>query len=344
MRCQAPWRLYFADALSQYVKIWFQSGINAPPPGGPPRMPACLSDPSSVSISDEMPAPWRLTTSGGLPVKMKFQSQTRCQPPGDDAQLGRRDSTVSEFQSQTRCQPPGDHHKAVVSAGNLSFNLRRDASPLATSVVKSDGQSAHLSFNLRRDASPLTTLLIRYAEQVELGFNLRRDASPLTTSSHVQQPPAFGFNLRRDASPLTTHEPTSMMASLLSFNLRRDASPLTTQEGLDRAISCFNLRRDASPLTTKIRRNNLGRLMFQSQTRCQPPDDACLTNQAPAGSFGFNLRRDASPLTTLRALARTLLSPFGFNLRRDASPLTTRCGAYPFYHLVVSISDEMPAP
>src|SRR5437588_832313 len=38
----------------------------------------------SISISDEMPGPWRLHHSDGrIPCSISFQSQTRCQAPGD---------------------------------------------------------------------------------------------------------------------------------------------------------------------------------------------------------------------------------------------------------------------
>src|SRR6266566_756656 len=86
-----------------------------------------------ISISDEMPGPWRRGTA--LPSTDTiaiFQSQTRCQAPGDATITACRTSpcmiSISDempgpwrqecvscqdyvsclFQSQTRCQAPGD--------------------------------------------------------------------------------------------------------------------------------------------------------------------------------------------------------------------------------------------
>src|SRR6266699_1292391 len=62
-----------------------------------------------ISISDEMPGPWRPYA------------------------ILQRHSKIGGFQSQTRCQAPGDvylHTSRRESEHN--FNLRRDARPLAT--------------------------------------------------------------------------------------------------------------------------------------------------------------------------------------------------------------------
>src|SRR6266567_2199232 len=63
-----------------------------------------------ISISDEMPGPWRPAASWVMRVmKCRFQSQTRCQAPGDPC-IG-----------------------YLLHALLIYFNLRRDARPLATS-------------------------------------------------------------------------------------------------------------------------------------------------------------------------------------------------------------------
>src|SRR5437588_591158 len=68
-----------------------------------------ISHMMSISMSDEMPGPWRLSLYV-MPLAShgKFQSQTRCQAPGD---------VPMWFIMMNR-------------EGN--FNLRRDARPLAT--------------------------------------------------------------------------------------------------------------------------------------------------------------------------------------------------------------------
>ncbi len=65
-----------------------------------------------------------------------------------------------------------------------------------------------LRFNLKRDASPLATFGGRIVETYSLRFNLKRDASPLATQYHYvsQHYPSTSFNLKRDASPLATRK------------------------------------------------------------------------------------------------------------------------------------------
>src|SRR6266487_1459186 len=63
----------------------------------------------NVSISTEMPGPWRHLMDRGLLI------------------------VLEEFQSQPRCQAPGDEKWAKRYAHSMcSFNLNRDARPLAT--------------------------------------------------------------------------------------------------------------------------------------------------------------------------------------------------------------------
>src|SRR5207247_1909053 len=93
-----------------------------------------------VSISTEMPGPWRRSLlTGQSKLCPAFQSQPRCQAPGDPM-VASATARNEVFQSQPRCQAPGDydasHQRQVVFE---NFNLNRDARPLATdlySVIK----------------------------------------------------------------------------------------------------------------------------------------------------------------------------------------------------------------
>src|SRR5207248_8548406 len=61
-----------------------------------------------VSISDEMPGPWRQdrVTASGLGSK-RFNLRRDARPLATLSDIGQRPSQP-EFQSQTRCQAPGD--------------------------------------------------------------------------------------------------------------------------------------------------------------------------------------------------------------------------------------------
>src|SRR6266536_3221351 len=76
-----------------------------------------------------------LATEGvtlGAIVETEFQSQPRCQAPGDEV-ITYLPPGSSVFQSQPRCQAPGDLIVELGSGIDAScFNLNRDARPLAT--------------------------------------------------------------------------------------------------------------------------------------------------------------------------------------------------------------------
>src|SRR6266487_6378714 len=105
-----------------------------------------------------MPGPWRRKPRRRImKIEGTFQSQPRCQAPGDGDEGMSEDRTnssfnlnrdarplatkcptiirvrTSRFQSQPRCQAPGDPLPTVkVRETHLSFTLNRDARPLAT--------------------------------------------------------------------------------------------------------------------------------------------------------------------------------------------------------------------
>ena len=67
------------------------------------------NDAAIVSISTEMPGPWRQCIRWrGIHMAGEFQSQPRCQAPGDIELCHGIALIGSLFQSQPRCQAPGD--------------------------------------------------------------------------------------------------------------------------------------------------------------------------------------------------------------------------------------------
>src|SRR5207247_204945 len=135
----------------------------------------------SVSISTEMPGPWRL-----LPLK-------------------------------------------VVGIHLISFNLNRDARPLATHLHKFP-RLAVQGFNLNRDARPLATRFFLTIHNVVVCFNLNRDARPLATSGLMY---SLSMSSRFQSQP-RCQAPGDlkliccMATTPTSFNLNRDARPLAT--------------------------------------------------------------------------------------------------------------------
>ena len=82
---------------------------------------AMQRQPNGVSISSEMPGPWRRTRSCCIYVSTVFQSQARCQAPGD-ADMRLRISANILFQSQARCQAPGDMPDLAVGMHRVSIS------------------------------------------------------------------------------------------------------------------------------------------------------------------------------------------------------------------------------
>ena len=99
----------------------------------PDRQPVTRARSSSVSISGEMPLLWRHKAQASITRPMQISIS------GEMPLLWRRSIFLYSLA----------HLQA-------SFNLRRDAAPLATLTSWRIGPST-ISFNLRRDAAPLAT-------------------------------------------------------------------------------------------------------------------------------------------------------------------------------------------
>src|SRR5205085_818443 len=94
---------------------------------------------------------YRYSSSRGATV---IQSQARSQSAGDKSPIC-GDRRLSQFQSQARSQSAGDQGAPLFNKSHSkSFNLRREANPLATNIEEHIGEIP-LGFNLRREANPL---------------------------------------------------------------------------------------------------------------------------------------------------------------------------------------------
>src|SRR6266568_2913686 len=91
-----------------------------------------------VSISSEMPAPWRPCKHSLYQLNcLCFNLKRDASPVATYAALRTGEIKVL-FQSQARCQPRGDVMSVVSRKKEGScFNLKRDASPVATARAAS---------------------------------------------------------------------------------------------------------------------------------------------------------------------------------------------------------------
>src|SRR5205823_649865 len=84
-------------------------------------------------ISDEMPGPWRQYSACCATHRLTHFNLRRDARPLATLASPHRHSIRGLFQSQTRCQAPGDAADHSPSGWlDCYFNLRRDARPLAT--------------------------------------------------------------------------------------------------------------------------------------------------------------------------------------------------------------------
>ncbi len=209
-------------------------------------------------------------------MNTKFQSQPRCQAPGDEEKRKTVEDFIAEFQSQPRCQAPGDQVEAIrFKHLDLSFNLNRDARPLATG--KSNQETwTNKRFNLNRDARPLATpgpvaqpdTTNQFQSQPRCQFHEQRSRAMFQSQPRCQAPGdrcqaspqrknkcQFQSQPRCQA-PGDLSERKRIVRRYGSFNLNRDARPLATEYPQSMNISSsfrFNLNRDARPLATKAK-------------------------------------------------------------------------------------------
>ena len=171
--------------MPRTITTWFQSQTRRQPCGdGQVRRAGQLFQ--SVSISNETPALWRRPRAGCRTASI----------------------LVSISNETPALWRPIDGK--VVQDGRACFNLKRDASPVATSSVWSQ-QGAASGVAMSNETPALWRLSITVRSlPVYLRFNLKRDASPVATqmNSPVAAPyPGFQSQTRRqpcgDASACT---------------------------------------------------------------------------------------------------------------------------------------------
>src|SRR6266487_2820804 len=113
-------------------------------------------------------------------MPVSFQSQPRCQAPGDTITFLYK-SNVCWFQSQPRCQAPGDEYKGFVTVAFAVFQSQPRC--------QAPGDLPYLTLLYHRDNVSISTEMpgpwrlhsgIR-CPTYQRSFNLNRDARPLAT-------------------------------------------------------------------------------------------------------------------------------------------------------------------
>src|SRR6266699_3258574 len=260
--------------------------------------------PIGISISDEMPGPWRRNgTSHLIGRSLIFQSQTRCQAPGDSATIRLDFSGDSISISDEMPGPWRRSSRLSSSCARFYFNLRRDARPLATGSLAIAQVKVWLFQSQTRcqalgSLSPARIELIVPLFQSQTRCQAPGDHEHDRYAEHDHkisisdempgpwrpQHPFAGclcaryFNLRRDARPLATTIVNSVATPFMDFNLRRDARPLATSSSRNTCeASRYISISDEMPgpwRRLSLTQQPDGDTIFQSQTRCQAPGDA----------------------------------------------------------------------
>ncbi len=134
-----------------------------------------------------------------------FQSQARCQPRGDQAQSGNK-SSCEKFQSQARCQPRGDSEEGGFLAGDRGVSISSEMPAPWRHKSRYRHRCTIICFNLKRDASPVATLdvLLVYLLVLVVSISSEMPAPWRLLFIHVNYHKILSFNLKRDASPVAT--------------------------------------------------------------------------------------------------------------------------------------------
>ncbi len=260
---------------------------------------------------------------------MQFQSQARSQPSGDKL-LAKNKTSTRLFQSQARSQPSGDALVKLERSGNSSFQSQARSQPSGDAKRPICNHLDKPSFNLKREANPLATANNQLRMVIEqCGFNLKREANPLATKEAKSMSDlASLFQSQARSQPsgdcsrcrkLATHEGVSISSEkptlwrlkgkpawhavsqvsissekptlwrpsqsdpvrlgLCDVSISSEKPTLWRQTGklsASAAVKCFNLKREANPLATHTSHvaMRLRYVMFQSQARSQPSGDS----------------------------------------------------------------------
>ena len=119
-----------ASAMSCRMTVSISSEM--PGPWRRSRLVLASSDHADVSISSEMPGPWRRIVR--VARHQVHDVSISSEMPGPWRRLVALQCVIEyrSFQSQARCQAPGDMHGCLSLPACSCFNLKRDARPLAT--------------------------------------------------------------------------------------------------------------------------------------------------------------------------------------------------------------------
>ena len=215
-------------------------------------------DATCVSISTEMPGPWRLlVTQARANVLVRFQSQPRCQAPGDDS--GALSWIAQSVPVSISTEMPGPWRRTKSDstlARLLSFNLNRDARPLATQMMSQCHHAGYRGFNLNRDARPLATSMQAHSEHryLDVSISTEMPGPWRLMHCHVKGRNLGSFNLNRDARPLATRTKEYSWINALNVSISTEMPgpwrPLQPYLDTCNYATCFNLKRDARPLAT----------------------------------------------------------------------------------------------
>ncbi len=163
-------------------------------------------DREKVSISGEKPIPWRPDVVRGCPTKVYvFQSQARSQSPGDEADVYIVLATDAVSISGEKPIPWRRGHSSPPLVLQCSFNLRREANPLATRMLIVRHARAGLFQSQARSQSPGDPTQSRPVSRHDrVSISGEKPIPWRRASSAAGEQDPHSFNLRREANPLAT--------------------------------------------------------------------------------------------------------------------------------------------
>ncbi len=124
--------------------------------------------------------------------------------------------------------PRGVRRKAC--PGSQSFNLKREAAPVATKGTDKHEKREKSGFNLKREAAPVATCQpTAIGKALHCCFNLKREAAPVATCSRHRYRYQRRVSISNEKPPQLPHDLAQQLAQQLEgFNLKREAAPVAT--------------------------------------------------------------------------------------------------------------------
>src|SRR6266700_371529 len=233
----------------------------------------------------------------------QFQSQTRSRSTCDFSSGAAREDRKA-FQSQTRSRSTCDYNIMGNDVQVVSFNLRREAAPHATSSNTLASESL-ISVSIS-DEKPLHMRRIAAMCLIVtcISFNLRREAAPHATWRATVGSKGGCYVSISDEKPLHMRQDLFLpkKCHCCGFNLRREAAPHATQDDVDVETTKWSVSiSDEKPLHMRLATNERGR-----------------------SGWGWVSISDEKPLHMRHGAYRLSLASIKcFNLRREAAPHAT---------------------